>query len=205
MQFFSVGDSHVKTFKNITKSLPSSRSTTLYTACQDGTLNLKDQGVSENSVVIISFGEIDVRCRVFQQVQKGIPEEEVIKDIVETFMNKIKEEKSKFQNMTVVYYAGPPISDVPNSIDNPELPRRGTRAQRLQYSNLLVSYMKEAASTGLFLVLDIRDMFRNCEQVLDSKFWDKWTIHINDMYDVFILNEFEKLLFAHKIISQRFL
>jgi hypothetical protein len=203
MQFFSIGDSHIKSFKCISMGLPLSRSTTLYTACQDKTLNLKDQGVKDNSVVIISFGEIDVRCRVFQQVENGSREEDVIKEIVDKFVNKMKEQKNNFKNITLVYYAGPPVSDVPNSIDNPELPRRGTREQRLRYNNLLVSYMKEASSTGLFLVLDIREMFCNCEQVLDSKFWDKYAIHINDKYDVFVLNELEKLLFAHKIISQR--
>ena len=94
---FCIGDSHTKSFRRIAKFLPRVRSTTLYTSCKDDTFNFQEQGVVEDSVVIVSFGEIDVRCRIHQQVEKGRDAKEVVSDIVQAFVAKITEEKKKYK------------------------------------------------------------------------------------------------------------
>jgi hypothetical protein len=71
---YFTGDSHMSIFININGDnyLSRSRSTTLYTATNDDTLEFKSQNVKDDSIVVISYGEIDIRWRIYEHITKNI-------------------------------------------------------------------------------------------------------------------------------------
>lgn len=201
---YVVGDSHASIFLPKLIELPC-KSTTMYSASTDGILNFSN--VDDNSVVVLSFGEIDVRCRIHQQVEKNRNIDEIVDEIVSKFSNALREQcKIHNKNLIFVFYSGPPISDVPNSPDNPEFPRRGTRKQRIFYQKKLFERIsQECHNNPNMLFLDVHEMFATREGILSHYFWDKFTVHIDNRYGSLVVNVLDKLLYSHNIITRNLL
>lgn len=197
---YVTGDSHHAPFLQIGTQLPHNRSTTIFTACKTGLLDFKDQNIVDNSLILISLGEIDIRCRVYDQaIKQSVSYHVIIDDLIDTYFNKLKEEIGKFNNIICIVYIGP-ISDVPGSPDNPEFPRKGSVLDRIGYRKYMIESIKSRLNSNI-LFYDVAPIFENIDGILSKKFFDRFTVHFHEQYHTLIENHFIKFLASHKLLD----
>lgn len=90
-----IGDSHSSEFSGIKDCfIHHIGPRTMYRVGRNGLkiLNFKDYNVSENDLVILTFGEIDVRCHIGKQVDfHGRELDEVLSTLVSNYLNTVLE------------------------------------------------------------------------------------------------------------------
>ncbi len=109
-----IGDSHCQEFSNISNcSIHHLGPRTMHRVGRDGLaiLDFRSLGVQENDVVILAFGEIDVRCHIGKQRDfYGRALTEIIDTLLENYFKTVLENSAFYNNLTVLTYTvTPPI------------------------------------------------------------------------------------------------
>ena len=127
MTIFTFGDSHsVHPFDKLPYiSANSIGSTLAFTIGRDRLvrLDIRKFPVAEGDTVIFSFGEIDCRCHIHKYVNTTNTYQSVIKNIVDSYFEGIKEIVAPFTKLsTYIYNVVPPIEFDATIWNNPEYP-----------------------------------------------------------------------------------
>lgn len=104
----------------------------------------------EGSIVIFSFGEIDVRAHIWKQVQLGRDEDEVIEKLATEYIENLLRYKDTYR--IIVASITPPI-DAPEA-DNPDLPIFGSTKERSRYCKKLNSLLRSLCAAKELQFLD---------------------------------------------------
>ena len=212
--FYITGDSHTTDFMDLTlTTLNKSRGTTIYNICEDDTLDFKSQGVEDNSIVFISYGEIDIRYRILQHhlnQYKNINYLELkkfVENLIDKFINKLYTLNTNYNNINYLIYMPPLANDElyknnmrPSSVIENELVyhQYGNIKDKMFIRNIMLNklfeYEKLYKNLKIFIV---DDSFNNINGFLDINLMDKTTIHIHNDYKYLLLNLLKKFIYKH--------
>jgi len=155
-------------------------------------INFKNYFINDGDVIIYQFGEIDTRCHIGKQESIGRNFDEITSELIENYINSIKENISYYNNLKIIIGSiPPPMSKVKyenkyGPIDH-EFPFVGTDEERvrntMRMNNLLLTKCKE----NNFYFLDYYNDYKDENGLLIYEYSDEM-VHI-------IKNEFllEKL------------
>jgi hypothetical protein len=183
MTIFTFGDSHsVHPFNKLRYVRPNSIGPTLaFSIGRDrlARLDLRTFPVIEGDTVIFSFGEIDCRCHIHKYVSKEMmPYKTVIKNIVDSYFEGLRDIVSQIKNLTVYVYNVVPPLEVDSTVwNNPEYPFLGTNEDRKKYAvyfNECIAANCQSYSYGFF---DIYTKYLNERGFLRIEDSDK-NVHI---------------------------
>jgi hypothetical protein len=166
---------------------------TMHRVGREGLLGLNSItfGVQNNDICIFVFGEIDVRCHVGKQ--RDIyhrSEDEILKELVQQYVNTIIENRKLFQTLHCVIFAVIPPSD--NGY-NPDYPFYGTLEERVRLTKTLNQYLKDVARESGIYVLDVYENYATSSGSLNPEMSDG-QVHINQNCNGPVKEELAKLL-----------
>ena len=188
MTIFTFGDSHsVHPFDKLAYVNRNSIGPTLaFSIGRDrlARLDLRTFPVVEGDTVIFSFGEIDCRCHVHKYVSKEMmPYKTVIKNIVDSYFEGLRDIVSQIKNLNVyVYNVIPPIEVDSTVWNNPEYPFLGTNKDRKNYAryfNECIAINCQSYGYGFF---DIYDKYTDSNGYLIRSESDNLVHIINPQY-----------------------
>lgn len=150
-----IGDSHCREFIGIENTISHHIGPiTMHRIGRDG-FDFRAFQVSENDIVILSFGEIDVRCHLGKQRDlKNREIEEVIDALLHQYFQTVVQCRSFYQNLEVILYTVTPPTD---QIDNPLFPKYGSLQDRIYLSKLLNQKLEKMCSSHGLKLLDVYD------------------------------------------------
>lgn len=162
-----IGDSHCRAFEGIENCvIHHIGPRTMHRIGRDrlSILDFRSLGIQENDFVILSFGEIDVRCFIGQQRDKENRDlNEIIDTLLNNYFSTIILNKLLYKNVSIVLYTIPPPS---NQMFNPNYPFWGTVQDRVMISKLLNKKLLEKSSELNIDVLDVYDDYANHDGIL---------------------------------------
>jgi peptidylprolyl isomerase len=180
---YIIGDSHSLMFRNIQDCIIHPIGpVTMHRIGRDG-FNIKDCGISENDIVVFTFGEIDVRCHIGLQRDKYDRDiDEIIETLSENFMQAILENDRQFTNVHyVICSVVPPC----NAGYNPEFPFYGTLADRINITKRLNEKLKNKSELNNIGFIDIYDYYSIETGELDLSISDG-SVHIHPAHNHWI-------------------
>jgi hypothetical protein len=129
-------------------------------------LDFASVGVPTDGILIVSGGEIDIRCMVHKQVvEKGRDASEVIHDLADKYMSILK------RNSVTHKYIGAtsimPAMRFDSEKNNPEYPFRGEDDDRRDWTLLFNDLLRQRTAQEGLLFLDIFSYYADSEGFLD--------------------------------------
>ena len=121
-------------------------------------LDLRKFPVSDGDIVIFCFGEIDCRCHIHKYVTEENSYQSIIKTIVDSYFEGLREIVAPFKKLQVyVYNVVPPIEVDSTVWNNPEYPFLGTNEDRKKYTlyfNECIAANCQSYGYGFFDIYD---------------------------------------------------
>lgn len=168
-----LGDSHAeftfKTCSNAERIMLAGR--TLHRCCRDG-LNLPEHGISDGDTVVLVFGEVDCRCHIRKQVDKGRQEAEIIDTLISQYANRLKEALKLMPNLKIYLATVVPPAYKSKSRINPVQPFVGTDGERLRYVRKLNGKLRNMAIKNGFQIFDVYNLYTDKNGMLDPTLSD---------------------------------
>ena len=175
-----IGDSHSREFQGIENCfVHHTGPVTMHRVGRDGMncVNFHSYGIKENDVVVMVFGEIDVRCHVGKQrdfAQRDL--DEILNTLLFNYLNTILLNKSHYENLRVLTYTVTPPTDQALNI---HYPFYGTIEDRVSISKKLNSKLISFAGFYGIDVIDVYDDYADAEGALIPALSDQ-NVHISD-------------------------
>ena len=123
-------------------------------------------------VVVLVFGEIDVRCHIARIARlQDRPIESVIVELVDRYILKIREIFKHFDMQSRILIIGvvPPIDPI---VHNPNLPVYGPLSERVAIRRMLNGTLEEQAKIFDFDYMQIPEVYENLDGSLKKKLSD---------------------------------
>lgn len=98
-------------------------------------------GIKNGDFVVFVFGEIDVRNHIGKQIDLNRNEDEVVKTLAESYLQKIHEEASAFDSVTCAVRFVTPVSE--QTREPIRHPAYGTKEYRVQLVNKLNGLLRD--------------------------------------------------------------
>ena len=158
-------------------------------------LNLADYHVTSEDIVVMVFGEIDVRGHIKKIAKQfEITTSDVIENLCDRYLKGVEKiiQKTPVKKI-IICEVIPPAKKAPNS--NKKFPRIGSLEERVQYNLYLNSVLESGCKTKGFEFFKYADTYRNQGQQLRS-IYTKDGVHISKKYRNLIHDEFTAFLFA---------
>ena len=150
---------------------------------------IASKNIQSSDLVILCFGEIDIRSKIQPRIEAGESEYGIIDELVTNFFITIQ--NSSHKNFWV-FNVVPPISNS-NRYYNPALPILGTDGERARWTRLMNVRLKEACREANILFLDVYDKYVNKDGMMTLKLACE-EIHIGDTR--FVKQELERMLYG---------
>lgn len=212
--FYITGDSHAKDFMDLSlKILSKSRGTTIYTISEDDTLDFKSQDVEDNSIVFISYGEIDIRYRILENHLKlysninYLELKKFCENLIDKFINQLYTLNTNYKNIKYIIYMPPLANDElyknnirPTSVIENVLiyHNYGNIYDKMYIRNIMLNKLFEYEKLYKNLkIFTVDNIFNNINGYLDINLMDKATIHIHEDYKYLLLSTLQKFIFNH--------
>jgi len=184
-KIITFGDSHSYfNFKNISgisvTSITENKifgigAVTMHRAGRD-MIRFSDYNLPKDKMIICCFGEIDVRCHIHNQLQKGRTEKDIISSLVMGYMNMLRMNNEEYKNIAVVSVV-PPATD--KARDNKQYPFVGTCEDRARYTKKLNKELEKQCKENGFKYLDIYNLYKDENDLLPYELSDGGC-HISD-------------------------
>jgi len=193
MKNYTIGDSHADySFRGIIEDRVNIGAKTMHGVRKDKIdfnkiLNERFNNINYDSFVIFCFGEIDMRCHIYNHIKEGSKESDVIEELVNDFVNHIKEQK-KFFNRIGILSITPPASSSWTA-PNYEYPFRGTDQDRARYTIVANSFLKEACLKNNIDFIDVYNYYSDENGILLKHFSDG-SVHIGNT--IYVLEELRR-------------
>ena len=144
------GDSHTNAFNNLQISYVNRHqsSITMFRIGRDNQIiNFNTDTNSANSVVCITYGEIDCRCHIQRQINQGRVKEDICQELVTKYMNTIKTTITNYKAIIVVAIIPTTNQQVFERIHGPithEFPFVGTNEERVEYTAYMNTLLEKS-------------------------------------------------------------
>jgi hypothetical protein len=179
---FIIGDSHARfNFQNLKLThknlwIPS---ITMHRIGRDQKLlNFEPYMNDENNIFIITYGEIDCRCHLYRQIEQGRNLEEICKKLVEDYFFTIKSQINKYKHIFVCSIV-PPMRKCEATGQHTEFPILGTDDERVKYTKLMNSLIKELSEKNNYKFIDFYDYYSREDGTMKFELSDT-ICHIRD-------------------------
>lgn len=184
MKAYSIGDSHSDfSFRNVLEHRYSIAPMTMHRVRRDKINFLevfKNMGVDVpyDSFVIFCFGEIDVRCHIFNQINLGnLTEDEIIKNLATDYISHINTQKSFFEKVGILSVT-PPSTNI-NGKGNNDFPFTGSDKERSRYTTKLNHFLKTLCQENNVKFIDAYKYYADENGMLMSSMSDG-SVHIGN-------------------------
>jgi len=181
------GDSHGRfNFKNLT--LPnvnhSVNSITMFRIGRDNIIiGFDKQTIQKKDIIILSYGEIDCRCHIQKQINMGKNEDDVISELVHSYIRTIKNNTNGLDIKIIIVGVIPPTKQMDyESIHGPilhEFPFIGSDDERVRYTNKVNTLLEELSSTHHFIYFNPYSFYTRPDGTLKHELSDT-IVHIGD-------------------------
>ena len=178
-KIFTIGDSHSRFgFQEIEKVTCIHIGPRLMFSVGEKGLDVTQYNISEESVLIFCFGEIDCRCHInkYHETYKS-----TIYSIVEKYFEMIQENAKKFKNLTIaVYNVVPPVEKSKKGhLMMGDYPFQGTDEERKLYTMFMNKCLKEFCEKFHYIYFDVYDKYC-CENGFLQENLSDGIVHIRD-------------------------
>lgn len=188
------GDSHTDhSFRNlnINNSNYNESSVTMYRIGRDNKIiNFNDSFHDENSIICLSYGEIDCRCHIQKQINIGRNEDEIINELVTKYFETVKN-IIKYKKIIIVGII-PPTRKVEyekiNGQITHEFPFIGNDKDRVRFTNKVNRLLEKFCKENSYIYFNPYSYYTRNDGTLIYKLSDN-CVHIGD-------NEFFKTKFT---------
>ena len=195
---FIYGDSHAKkSFLNL--NLPfrdyHQQSITMHRIGRDNIIiHFNPQEPDENSIICLSYGEVDCRCHVQRQINLGRNEDEVIQELVVNYLNTIVNNVMKYKKVVLVaVIPTTKQSDYENMhgpIDH-DFPFVGSDEDRARFTTKMNTLLEQICNENPdFIFFDPYPYYKREDGTLKFELSDTYG-HI--LQNAFFLEKFEEL------------
>jgi hypothetical protein len=139
---------------------------------------IKEELFSEDGLLILAYGEIDVRCHINKQIiEKQREEDEVIKTLIDNYINQLKLISTNVGVLSVV----PPIRfysiDSSEIYSNENFPFVGPDLDRNRYAQKLNEYLYQRCIEENIIYIDVYNPYKDEEGFLIKELSDG-NVHI---------------------------
>ena len=159
MKIYTIGDSHSDfSFRDIVETRFNIAPMTMHRVRRDKInfleiLKKVDVNISYNSFVIFCFGEIDVRCHIFNQIKLGnLTEDEIINNLTTDYVSHIKTQNEFFEKIGILSIT--PTSTNINGKGNRRYPYVGSDEERVIYTIKTNSILKKLCEENDITFID---------------------------------------------------
>jgi hypothetical protein len=167
-------------------------SKTMYSFGKKGVAEENYHGIGLGEYLVFCFGEIDVRCHIYNQIHLHHRKlEEVITSLVDAYISRIKEVEAKYGIFPVIFGVIPPVREL--IVEG--YPSVGPYQDRVEYTKLLNASLKKAASNDGILYFDVFDEYALKDGSLNMKYSDG-IMHISQEYNRPIKNKLCDLILS---------
>ncbi len=144
-------------------------SRTMYSFGKKGAAEENYHGIEPGDYLVFCFGEIDVRCHIYNQVHNEHRKlEEVLSSLTDDYILRIKGIEAKYKIHPVIFGITPPVREL--TVEG--YPSVGPYQDRVSYTKLLnASLEKEATSHGI-LYFDVFNEYALKDGSLNMKYSD---------------------------------
>jgi len=146
---------------------------------------IKEELFSEEGLLILAYGEIDVRCHINKQIiEKQREEDEVIKTLIDNYINQLKLISTNVGVLSIV----PPIRFYSEIYFNENFPFVGSDSDRNRYTQKLNEYLYQRCIEENIVYVDIYNLYKDEEGFLIKELSDG-NVHIqnkNKVKDILI-------------------
>jgi hypothetical protein len=142
----------------------------------------KELIVSENDLLIVSYGEVDCRCHIQRQINNGRNEDAIINELVDKYYNTIKNNIVDTCKIMVVAVIPPTKQCDYESIHGPilhEFPFVGTDEDRVRYTNKLNKKLEEHAIINNYIYFNPYSYYTAEDGTLKRELSDT-IVHLGD-------------------------
>jgi hypothetical protein len=159
-------------------------------------INFINYNINNNDIIIYQFGEVDCRCHIARQLLLQREFEEIINELVNNYIDSIKLNKQKFNNLKIIISCIPPPinKEYYENIHGPvthEFPFLGSNYDRCEYTKRVNNLLKTKCLENSFYFLDYYNFYTNNEGTLKTELSDN-ICHIS--HNEFVLNELYKII-----------
>lgn len=192
-----IGDSHSQEFAAIDGCIIHYLGPrTMHRIGRDGLaiLNFRSLGIQENDVVVLAFGEIDVRCHIGKQRDLHLRTlEETVDTLLTNYFTTILNNQSLYNNIKVVTYTvTPPIPE----ILNPEYESYGPIEDRVSISKMLNKKLLDFSTKAGIDTIDVYLDYADENGILIPELSDG-NLHINTFCNEPIRSKLFNILLKH--------
>ena len=153
-------------------------------------INFEYSGESDTN--ILCYGEVDCRCHVQRQINLGKNEDDIINDLVESYINTIKNVIKVYKNIIIVAINPPVEKEEYENINGPilhEFPIIGSDSNRARFTEKMNILLKKYCIINSFIFFDPFDFYKRKNGCLKYELSDK-ICHIED--NSYLLDKFMK-------------
>ena len=199
---FIYGDSHAYfSFKDIPCYNFYVPSVTMFRVGRDNTIiNFNNIIHNNNSVILISYGEVDCRCHIKKQIELGRDEDEVICSLITNYFNTINNNVIVYKHIIVVGII--PTTKIENfellykDVEN-SYPFVGTNDERVRFTNKMNELIQKKCGEYGYIYFYPYSRYTDIDGCLNYELSDK-NVHIENNQN--IMYEFHNLLVKKSII-----
>lgn len=160
-------------------------------------LNFKGHGVKENDVVLLTFGEVDVRAHIGKQRdQQHRTVDEITTVLVNNFFNTINVNRKSFNNVVCVVMAVMPPT---NNCYNPQVPFYGQLQDRVEITKLLNTKLVSMCERENMFFLSTHDLIANADGTLNLALSDN-CVHVGFEHNYLLRQRLVDMMHAKDLI-----
>ena len=120
--------------------------------------------IPNDGILLVSFGEIDVRNHIHKQVGYGRDIHEICSTLVENYVGclLINRQLNGYENIAIL------AINPPRRADDRSIEVKGSDKERKRYQVLLNTYLKKACEENSFYFFDLNSYYSDSDGFLDS-------------------------------------
>jgi hypothetical protein len=178
---YAFGDSHMNFYlKNIPIHIENlfQPSITMHRIGRDNKIiNFQESFNNKNNTFLLCYGEVDCRCHINKQVEKGFTKQEVCETLIKNYITTIKTNITEY-NKIILFFIPPAVNKVEFVKYNGEYipqhgyPTVGTDIERIENVNIMNRLLRDECNKNEFSFIDCSDFYTNDEGTIKTEYWD---------------------------------
>jgi len=179
-------------------------SITMFRIGRDNTvINFNIHELNTNDILVFVYGEVDCRCHIKRQINLGRNEDEIIFELVEKYIQTIKNSLNGGSFKIIIVGVIPPTKqDDCESINGPiqhDFPFVGSDEERVCFTQKVNHLFEQFASQNDFIYFNPYDYYTRPDGTFKFELSDS-RVHIGNNHTSHFLEQFVNLLSTQKLI-----
>jgi hypothetical protein len=195
---FLYGDSHASfSFKNLPIPYKDYHqpSVTMFRIGRDNIIiNFNASEHDYSSILCFVYGEVDCRCHIQRQINLGRNEDDVINELVETYIRTIKNNIKNYRNIVIVGVIPPTKKEEHEKINGPvkhDFPFVGSDGDRVRFTRKVNKTLEEQCFINRFVYFNPYDYYTRDDGTLKREMAD---IKVHLLKNAYFIESFVDLL-----------